>query len=321
MTELPGRAPRLPEEAEAAGAACGLASVAADTVASIHIAPAGAPEPAPSPSTSSSPSPSPSPSLAPLLEITGLTVRYGGKAAVSGFSLKLARGEAVSLVGESGSGKTTVARAVMGLLPQGAEVCRGSSLRFDGTELAGLPASGWRKLRCERVSMIFQDSGNMLNPVRTVGNQFSEFLLTRVSLTRREATARASGLLERTGLPDPAAVLASYPFQLSGGMRQRVGIAMAMAFSPDLLLADEPTSALDATTQRQVIGELMSLKDREGVSIVLVTHNLGVAAHVSDRMVVLKGGAVAEQGTPQDMIRNPADPYTRSLLAAVPQLT
>ncbi|MDR2612460.1 MAG: ABC transporter ATP-binding protein [Deltaproteobacteria bacterium] len=256
----------------------------------------------------------------PLLQISGLTVRYGGRTALSDFSLAMEKGEAVGLVGESGSGKTTVARSVMGLLPAGAELDPGSSIVFGGTELTGLSPAGWRRIRCERVAMIFQDSGNMLNPVRTIGSQFTEFLRVNKPFTRQEARAKAAGLLERTGLPDPSAVLASYPFQLSGGMRQRVGIAMAMAFSPELLLADEPTSALDATTQRQVIGELMSLKEREGVSIILVTHNLGVAAHVSDLMVVLKDGLVAETGAPRDIIRAPRDPYTRSLLEAVPRL-
>jgi peptide/nickel transport system ATP-binding protein len=255
-----------------------------------------------------------------ILRLTNLCVSYGRVRVVDGFSLTVRRGEAVSFVGESGSGKTTVARAIMGLLPQEGKVEEGSSMIFDGEELTTLSPQKWAKIRGEKISMIFQDSGNMLNPVRSVGSQFAEYILTRRRIKRSAALRAASEALYKTGLSDPGSVLKSYPFQLSGGMRQRVGIAMAMVFSPELLLADEPTSALDATTQKQVIEEIVSLKRLSSMTMILVTHNLGVAAFVSDRIAVLKNGRIVEEGKPKQITQNPKNPYTRELLAAVPSL-
>ncbi|MDR2350617.1 MAG: ABC transporter ATP-binding protein [Deltaproteobacteria bacterium] len=256
----------------------------------------------------------------PLLSIKDLSIKYGNKHAVKDFNLEIGKGEVVSFVGESGSGKTTVARAVMGLLPPAAKIGGNSSVKFLGRELFGLPPKKWARIRGDKISMIFQDSGNMLNPVRSIGSQFKEYILTKRSVSGKSALNLAAENLFRTGLSDPLAILKSYPFQLSGGMRQRVGIAMAMVFKPDLLIADEPTSALDATTQKQVIEELRNLKSRENMAIILVTHNLGVASFISDRIVVLRNGDTMDEGDPDTLIDAPGSDYTRELLAAVPAL-
>jgi ABC-type glutathione transport system ATPase component len=254
------------------------------------------------------------------LEIKKLSVRYGSKFAVRDLSLSLCEGEAISFVGESGSGKTTVVRAIMGLLPKAAVIEGGSSIRFMGEELINAPQMKLRRLRGSKISMIFQDSGNMLNPVRSVGSQFAEYIQTRKRVNKREALMIASGALYKTGLSDPELVLKSFPFALSGGMRQRVGVAMAMVFSPALLLADEPTSSLDATTQKKVIEELAAIKERENMTVILVTHNLGVASYVSDRIIVLKDGEIVEEGTPLELLSNPKSPHAKELLAAAPRL-
>jgi peptide/nickel transport system ATP-binding protein len=254
------------------------------------------------------------------LEIRSLNIRYGPKRVVRDFSLSVDKGEAISFVGESGSGKTTIARAILGLLPKAASIDTGSSISFLGEELIGSSPRIFRRIRGSKISMIFQDSGNMLNPVRSIGSQFAEYILTRKKLSKKGAIKIASEALFKTGLRDPDLVLRSYPFTLSGGMRQRVGIAMAMVFSPDLLLADEPTSALDATTQKQVIEELMAIRERENMTIILVTHNLGVASYVSDRIIVLKDGEIAEEGTPYELLTHPKSSYAKELLAAVPSL-
>ncbi|MDR2405235.1 MAG: ABC transporter ATP-binding protein [Deltaproteobacteria bacterium] len=254
------------------------------------------------------------------IEIKNLSVKYGKTRVVKGFKLNVEKGQVVSFVGESGSGKTTVARSIMGLLPKAASVERGSSIVLDGDELLNYSPKDWSKIRGTKIAMIFQDSGNMLNPIRTIGNQFAEYILAYKSVSKKEALAQAEELLLKTGLRDPKSVLANYPFNLSGGMRQRVGIAMAMTFNPELLLADEPTSALDVTTQKQVIAELLELQKEHHMTIILVTHNLGVASFISDNIVVLKNGGTAEIGSPMELLNNPKNPYTKSLLEAIPSL-
>lgn len=253
-----------------------------------------------------------------MLELKNVTISYGDRPAVKNFSMTLKKGEIVSLVGESGSGKTTVIRAVLGLLPGGGRVTGGDIL-FEGNSLLKNTNEQWRRLRGMDISMIFQDSGAMLNPIRTIGSQFCEYIRTHSSLSKKEAGALSQEMLERMGLSDPESILGAYPFQLSGGQRQRVGIAMAMVFQPKLLLADEPTSALDVTTQAQIVRQMLELRDTYGTAILLVTHNLAVAAYMASRILVMRNGSTVEQGDRESLLRS-QEPYTRQLLQAVPDL-
>ena len=254
-----------------------------------------------------------------MLDIRHLSVSYAGdRPALSDFSLHMERGEVVALVGESGSGKTTAVRTVLGLLPPGGTV-EGGRVTFEGHSLLGLSHKEWGRLRGKELSMIFQDSGAMLNPIRTVGSQFREYIRAHSVLSRQEAAELSGQMLARMGLPNPESILASYPFQLSGGQRQRVGIAMAMTFQPRLLLADEPTSALDVTTQAQIVRQLLELRDTYHTAVLLVTHNLAVAAYMADHIVVMRGGRITDQGDREHLLCS-EEPYTRQLLRAVPDL-
>ncbi len=252
-----------------------------------------------------------------LLEVKDLNISYGDKLTVSGINLELNTGEIMSIVGESGSGKTTVIRAIMGCLPGRGHVT-GGSIIFEGRDLLKNTPKEWRQLCGREMSMIFQDSGNMINPIRRVGEQFVDYIRTHApEKTKDEAAEMAKDMLNKVRLPNPESIMQSYPFELSGGMRQRVGIAMAMVFRPKLLLADEPTSALDVTTQAQIIRQIVDIRNEFGVAVILVTHNLGVASYVSNKLVVMKNGRVVESGK-REVISDPQDAYTKELLAAVP---
>lgn len=256
-----------------------------------------------------------------LLNINDITVTYGKnpKPTIEHFSLDMKEGEIVSVVGESGSGKTTVIRAVLGLLPGGGRVDAGD-IRFQGQSLLNLSKEQWRTLRGSRISMIFQDSGTMINPIRRIGDQFVEYIRTHQKMSRKEAWAKGVEMLERMRLPSGDNIMRNYPFQLSGGMRQRVGIAMSMTFQPKLLLADEPTSALDVTTQAQIVRQFMELRETYGTSMIVVTHNIGVAAYMADKLIVMQYGKVVDAGTRDEVMNHPTNEYTRNLLAAVPEM-
>lgn len=254
-----------------------------------------------------------------MLEINNVTISYKGQPTVQNFNLHLQPGEICSLVGESGSGKTTVIRAVLGLLAGGGKVTSGDIL-FNGRSLLANSKEEWRKLRGTAISMIFQDSGAMLNPTRKIGHMFVEYIRTHQKISRQAAWEMGVDMLERMRLPSGDNIMRSYPFQLSGGMRQRVGIAMAMTFQPKLLLADEPTSALDVTTQAQIVRQMMELREEYGTAIIIVTHNLGVAAYMSDNIVVMKNGVIADAGNREYMLRGNHSTYTQTLLDAVPSL-
>ena len=255
----------------------------------------------------------------PMLDIQNITVEYDGKPFLRDFSLHMKRGEIISLVGESGSGKTTVIRSILGLLPYEGELISGDIL-FEGKSLAEYSEKELQKLRGSRISMIFQDSGAMLNPIRKIGSQYIEYIQKHEKMGHKAAEERAVTMLEAMRLSEPEHIMKSYGFQLSGGMRQRVGIAMAMTFEPELLLADEPTSALDVTTQAQIVRQMMELRKNHGTSIILVTHNLGVAAYMSDRIVVMQNGRIVEEGDRKTILERPSCEYTRKLLAAVPKM-
>lgn len=254
-----------------------------------------------------------------LLDVKNLDISYGSKLTVSGVNIQLDKGEILSIVGESGSGKTTVIRAVMGCLPGRGHVS-GGSITFGGRDMLKNTREDLRKISGREMSMIFQDSGNMINPIRRIGEQFTDYILAHApQKSKAEAAEMAKDMLNKVRLPNPQNIMNSYPFELSGGMRQRVGIAMAMIFSPKLLLADEPTSALDVTTQAQIIRQIVDVRNEYNAAVILVTHNIGVASYVSNKLMVMKNGHVVESGG-REIIENPQHAYTKELLAAVPAL-
>ncbi len=256
-----------------------------------------------------------------LLQLSHLDISYDGREEpiVRDVNLELEEGQILAIVGESGSGKTTVIRAVLNCLPGGGRISAGS-MYFEGKEMLGLSPKEWRSLRGRDISMIFQDSGNMMNPVHTIGKQFIEYIRTHSDVDKKTAYEMAVEKLTLMNLPNPENIMSSYTFELSGGMRQRVGIAMAITFRPKLLLADEPTSALDVTTQAQIVGELMFLTKGSNASMIIVTHNMGVASFLSDKLMVMRQGQVAEYGNTAEIIEKPQAEYTRSLLASVPEI-
>ena len=257
-----------------------------------------------------------------LLEVENLEVRLrtarGSAAAVRGVSFALDRGETLGLVGESGSGKSMTGLALLGLLPEGAEVA--GSIRFDGRELLGLADAELCKLRGDRIGIVFQEPMTALNPLHSVGRQVAEPLLVHRRLTSAAAREMAIRLLDRVGLPDAARRADAYPHQLSGGQRQRVVIAMALACDPDLLIADEPTTALDVTLQRQILDRLAELGEAGGMALLLISHDLGVIAENTQRMLVMYGGTIVESGPTRAVLRRLAHPYSQGLLGARPRL-
>lgn len=251
-----------------------------------------------------------------MLNITNLTIQYGNKVpVVNNFNLSVKKGEIIGIVGESGSGKTTVIKSIIGALNKNSKILSGSIL-FENEEI--LNNSNLKNKHGKDITMIFQDSRNTLNPIRKIGVQFIEYIQEHSNLSKEEAKEKAILMLKKMNLPTPENVMNSYPHQLSGGMCQRVGIAIAMTFNPKVLLADEPTSALDVTTQAQIVEELLNLRKNYGTTILIVTHNLGVAAYMSDRIIVMKKGDVLEQGTPREIINSPKSDYTKILLNSVP---
>lgn len=256
-----------------------------------------------------------------MLNIQDIAVKYRGNEnpTMEHFSLHMKEGEICSIVGESGSGKTTVIRAVLGSLPSGGKVTEGDIL-FEGKSLLHYNKQQWRELRGSKISMIFQDSGAMINPIRQIGSQYVEYIRTHQNMSKKDAWDMGREMLERMRLPGSDNIMKSYPFQLSGGMRQRVGIAMSMTFQPKLLLADEPTSALDVTTQAQIVRQMMELREEFGTSIIIVTHNIGVAAYMGDKMIVMKNGKIVDQGDRNKVLYHSDNDYTKYLMASVPSI-
>lgn len=265
-----------------------------------------------------------SPALSlPLLTIRDLVVEFhtavGRIQAVAGLNLEVRAGETVGLVGESGCGKTVTALAIMRLLPALTAQVRGQ-IFFDGEDLMGLTPEAMRRIRGNRIGMIFQEPMTALNPVFTIGEQVAEVLRLHRHLSHREAKAEAARALRRVGLPDPEQRLGQYPHQLSGGLRQRVLIAMALACGPELLIADEPTTALDVTIQAQILALLTRLQKEMNLAVLFITHNLGVVAHITQRLAVMYAGVLVEEALTPELFRNPCHPYTLGLLASVPKL-
>jgi len=259
----------------------------------------------------------------PVLDISGLTIAYrdrtGSRTAVHGIDFTVNPGEVVALVGESGSGKSSTAQAIIGLLPQNGHL-EGGRIRLNGQDISRWPQKRLDTIRGSVVSLVPQDPGNSLNPVRTIGEQVAEVLTIHRRAPRAAAYVQAIELLERVGLSQPALRARQYPHELSGGMRQRVLIAIAIALKPSLIIADEPTSALDVTVQRNILDLIDDLRREYGAAVLLVTHDLGVAADRSDRLIVLQNGRIQERGPTAELLRNPQSAYTRRLLADAPSL-
>jgi len=260
-----------------------------------------------------------------LLQIEDLRIGFGAKPGdaepiVRGLSLRIGRGRIVGLVGESGSGKSLTCRAVMRLLPEGGHVLSGE-VTFDGRDVLGMSKRELLAFRSTQVGMIFQDPFSSLNPTRRIGSQMVEALRTALGLSTKEAEQRAVSLLEEVDIPNPSAKLRMYPHELSGGMRQRVMLAIAMGARPSLLIADEPTTALDTTTQAQILSLLRRVRDEDGTSILLVSHDFGVIAEMCDDVAVMYGGFIVESGPIEEVYLRPKHPYTQALIASVPTLT
>ena len=255
-----------------------------------------------------------------MLEIKDLTIQYGDKLpVVENFSLSLKKGEIITIVGESGSGKSTVLSSILGLLPNGGKIISGDII-YNGESMLNKSLNQWRELRGTEITMISQDSGGTLNPIRKIGKQFVEYIQTHSKMSAKEAQEKAKDMFSKVNLPDPEIIMKSYPHQLSGGMKQRVGIAMALTFHPKIILGDEPTSALDVITQAQIVKEIMDLRKKFDTSIIMVTHNLGVAAYISDKIIVMQNGKIVDAGNKNEVIENPKSDYTKKLLAAVPEI-
>jgi len=253
----------------------------------------------------------------PLVEVEDLHVRFGrGPEVVSGISFTIGRGECVALVGESGSGKSVTARSLVGLTGQGSRLAAGA-LRFDGMDLTRLPERSWRTVRGARIGFVLQDALSSLDPLRPVGREIAEPLRLHRSLSRTELEAQVTELLGSVGVPEPDVRARQYPHELSGGLRQRALIASAIACGPELLIADEPTTALDTTVQAQIL-DLLRILRSANTGMLLVSHDLSVVAQLADRVVVLRGGHLVEQGPTARVLAEPAEEYTRALIAAVP---
>ena len=255
-----------------------------------------------------------------LLEVKNCTIKYqNGAPAVSNVSFDVEKGEIISLVGESGSGKTTMIRAILGLLPPGGKVTEGQII-LDGKDLLSFSEHEMESIRGKEISMIFQDVGQSMDPVKLIKSQYIEAIKVHDKISKEESYDKAVEMLKRMHLPDAKRVMVSYPFELSGGMKQRVGIAMGMTAQPKLLLADEPTSALDVTIQAQVVREMKELRDKYGVTIILVTHNMGVASYLSDKIGVMCKSKMVEFGSRDEIIYSPKEQYTKDLIEAVPKM-
>ena len=257
-----------------------------------------------------------------LLSVRGLETHFfteeGVVKAVNDVSFDVRRGETLGIVGESGSGKSVTNLSIMRLIPDPPGRIVGGQILFDGRDLRTITDEQMRHVRGKRIAMIFQDPMTSLNPFMRIGAQLEELTKLHLGLQSAAARAHAISMLEVVGIPDAAARIDDYPHQFSGGMRQRVMIAMALSCKPELLIADEPTTALDVTIQAQILELIRELKDETGTSVILITHDLGVVAGMTDKIIVMYGGSIMEAATTEDLFENPSNPYTRALLKSVP---
>lgn len=258
-----------------------------------------------------------------VLEVNNLRTVFRSRGqevqAVRGVKFSVDKGEIMGIVGESGSGKSVTMKAVMGILPENANISY-DSLKLNGKELSELTDEQYRKLRGKEMTMIFQDPMTALNPLKKIGKQLEEVILRHNNCTKQEAKDKAVEMLQKVGIPVPEQRVKQYPHEFSGGMRQRVLIAMALACEPQLLIADEPTTALDVTIQAQILDLLKELQEEYQTSIVLITHDMGVVATVCDKIAIMYGGLIMETGKTEEIFYNPKHPYTKALLRAIPSL-
>jgi len=263
-------------------------------------------------------------SSAPLLEVTDLHVEfrtaYGVSHAVNGANFRLGPGETLAILGESGCGKSVTAQAIMGILDTPPGYMTQGEVRYRGIDLLQLPEKQRRKVRANRIAMIFQDALSALNPVYTVGFQLSEVFRVHRGMSRSDGKRRAIDLLDQVRIPAAKARIGDYPHQFSGGMRERVMIEMALALDPEVLIADEPTTALDVTVQAQIMSLLADLQQQRNMGLILITHDMGVVADVADRISVMYAGKVVEEAPVYDIYARPAHPYTKALLESIPRL-
>ncbi len=259
-----------------------------------------------------------------IVEVRNLSVLFrteeGVVRAVDGLDFEIRRGETLGIVGESGCGKSMTASALMGLIPKAGEIGAGSTILFDGIDVVRASNGQLRRIRGDRAAMIFQEPMTSLNPVFKIGDQIREALELHRTMARSAMDARVIELLSLVGIPSPERIAASYPHTLSGGMRQRVMIAMALACDPELLLADEPTTALDVTIQAQILELMKDLKRKVNASILLISHNMGVIAEMCDRIIVMYAGRAVEEGHARDLFADPLHPYTEGLLRSIPSV-
>lgn len=259
-----------------------------------------------------------------LLEVKNLETSFftdaGEVKALNGVSFNVESGKVLGIVGESGSGKSVTAYSIMQILETNGKIEKGS-IKFDGQELVGSDEKTMQKIRGNKISIIFQDPMTCLNPTYTIGRQLTEGILLHTKRNKKEAEARALEMLEMVNVNEPKKRLKQYPFELSGGMRQRVMIAMALACEPDILIADEPTTALDVTIQAQILDVMQQLQRELGMAIIMITHDLGVIAQICDEVIVMYAGRICEQGTVDEIFYNPKHEYTKGLLESLPSVT
>ena len=260
-----------------------------------------------------------------LLEVRNLNTSFftdaGEVHAVNGISFDLERGKVLGIVGESGSGKSVTAYSIMQILPPNAKIKASSSIKLDGEELVGASAKTMKGIRGNRISIIFQDPMTSLNPTQTIGHQLMEAIMLHTSRNQREAKERSIEMLRLVNINEPERRMKQYPFEFSGGMRQRIVIAMALACEPDILIADEPTTALDVTIQAQILELMNSLQRELGMAIIMITHDLGVVAQMCDEVIVMYAGSICEQGSAEEIFYNPCHEYTKGLLRSIPTVT
>ena len=251
-----------------------------------------------------------------ILNLKNLSVSYGDINILKDIDLSLKKGEILGIVGESGSGKSTLIKSIMGILDENASI--DGEINFEGKDLASLSLKDYRKIKGKEISMIFQNPTEYFNPTRKISKQFIETLRSHNDISKQEIQKKSINTFKFLGLQDGKKIWNSYPFELSGGMNQRVAIALSIMLEPKILLADEPTSALDVTVQAQVVKELLKLRQKLNTSIILVTHNIGVASYMSDNIGVMYGGRIIEYGESEELINNPKHPYTKMLINSVP---